>query len=332
MSNLVQGALYPAVRPKDIRGFEIPLAPLSEQKRIADKLDALLARVDACRERLDRVPLILKRFRQAVLAAATSGKLTEEWREEQGLSYERWQRRSLGELVQELKNGLSPKPNKEPPGTPILRISSVRPFTVNFEDLRYLSSHIPVESYFLQTNDLLFTRYNGSLELVGVCARVKNLPNHSIVYPDKLIRVKVHEEQALPEFIEITANAPSSRNFIEALAKTTAGQTGISGKDLKSLQVALPNLPEQHEIVRRVETLFAYADRLEARYNAARTQVERLAPALLAKAFRGELVPQDPNDEPASVLLERIHAKSVAQPKTKHRQQCSFPGWVKEAG
>jgi type I restriction enzyme S subunit len=81
MSNLVQGALYPAVRPKDIRGFEISLAPLNEQKRIADKLDTLLARVDACRERLDRVPTVLKRFRQAVLAAATSGQLTEEWRQ-----------------------------------------------------------------------------------------------------------------------------------------------------------------------------------------------------------------------------------------------------------
>ena len=56
-----------------------------EQKRIVDKLDAVLARVDACRERLDRVPDILKRFRQAVLAAATSGKLTEDWRETQEL-------------------------------------------------------------------------------------------------------------------------------------------------------------------------------------------------------------------------------------------------------
>ncbi len=82
MSDLVQGALYPAVRSKDVRGFNTALAPLSEQKRIADKLDALLARVDACRGRLDRVPGILKRFRQSVLAAATSGELTREWREE----------------------------------------------------------------------------------------------------------------------------------------------------------------------------------------------------------------------------------------------------------
>jgi len=83
---------------------------------------------------------------------------------------------------------------------------------------------------------------------------------------------------------------------------------GINIGDVRALQVPLPSREEQNEIVRRVEALFAYTDRLEARYTAARAQVERLTPALLAKAFRGELVPQDPNDEPASVLLERIRA------------------------
>lgn len=79
----------------------------------------------------------------------------------------------------------------------------------------------------------------------------------------------------------------------------------------------LPSNQEQIEIVRRVETLFAYADRLEARYAAARTQVEKLTPALLAKAFRGELVPQDPNDEPASELLARIKSSKSIQTKKK---------------
>jgi type I restriction enzyme S subunit len=76
------GIGQPNVNGSKLKNLRIPLAPLNEQKRIADKLDAVLARVDACRERLDRVPAILKRFRQSVLAAATSGKLTEEWREE----------------------------------------------------------------------------------------------------------------------------------------------------------------------------------------------------------------------------------------------------------
>jgi type I restriction enzyme, S subunit len=86
---------------------------------------------------------------------------------------------------------------------------------------------------------------------------------------------------------------------------------------MEKLPVRLPPIEEQQEIVRRVETLFAYTDRLEARYTAAHAQVERLTPALLAKDFRGELVPQDPNDEPASALLKRIHATRAAQPTAK---------------
>jgi type I restriction enzyme, S subunit len=103
MSELVQGALYPAVRSKDVRGYVAPLASLNEQKRIADKLDALIARVDACCERLDRVPGILKRFRQAVLTAATSGKLTEEWREDQIL--DDWQTVSIEAVASEIFDG-----------------------------------------------------------------------------------------------------------------------------------------------------------------------------------------------------------------------------------
>ena len=83
----------------------------------------------------------------------------------------------------------------------------------------------------------------------------------------------------------------------------------------------LPSLAEQTEIVRCVESLFALADRLEARVSTARAKVATLTPATLAKAFLGQLVPQDPNDEPASVLLERIRAEreASAPPKTRRR-------------
>ncbi len=91
-------------------------------------------------------------------------------------------------------------------------------------------------------------------------------------------------------------------------------QPALNGAKVRAFPLPLPTRDEQREIVRRVESIFAYADRLEARYAAARAQVERLTPALLAKAFRGELVPQDPDDEPASVLLERIRAARAAAP------------------
>jgi type I restriction enzyme S subunit len=82
------------------------------------------------------------------------------------------------------------------------------------------------------------------------------------------------------------------------------------------LIVPVPSTEEQTEIVRRVEELFAYADRIETRYQAARARIDKLTPAILAKAFRGELVPQNPDDEPASVLLERIQASRAADTVT----------------
>ena len=94
---------------------------------------------------------------------------------------------------------------------------------------------------------------------------------------------------------------------LATFAPATA-QKNINVGILNQVQVPLPPLPEQHEIVRRVEQFFTLADQLEARYAKAQAYVDKLTPSLLAKAFRGELVPQDANDEPASVLLERIKA------------------------
>lgn len=85
---------------------------------------------------------------------------------------------------------------------------------------------------------------------------------------------------------------------------------------LAALPISLPPADEQAEIVRRVEALFNLADRIEARYTAARAQAQRLSPLILAKAFRGELVQQDPQDEPAAALLERIAATNPAKART----------------
>lgn len=96
---------------------------------------------------------------------------------------------------------------------------------------------------------------------------------------------------------------------------------GINIGDVRALQVPIPSRGEQDEIVRRVDVLFAFADRMEARYTAARRQVDRLTPALLDKAFRGELVPQDPDDEPASLLLERIRAARAHTPSSNRKRR-----------
>jgi type I restriction enzyme, S subunit len=327
VSSMARGVNINNLKKSHFEELSLPLAPLNEQRRIAAKLDTTLAAVDACRQRLDGVEALLKRFRQAVLAVATSGELTREWREEMGMNeYARSVR--LGDVIHEMRNGLSPKPSPTPPGAKILRIGAIRPGCVDLEDHRYLDLPMKdLETYALRVGDLIFTRYNGTLEFVGVCGLVRELGDFYI-YPDKLIRVRCDSEKALSAYLEIAFSATSVRAQIESLVKSSAGQKGVSGADLKGVRFSLPSLDEQQEIIRRAEQLFSLADQLEARLTAARQIVERLTPALLAKAFRGELVPQDPNDEPASVLLERIRAArqtdaAAAKPPRRGRRKAA---------
>jgi type I restriction enzyme S subunit len=328
-----------AIYQRDLMQINVPLPPLAEQTRIAQKLDELLAQVDTLKARLDAIPALLKRFRQSTLAAAVSGRLTEEWRAQNvgwvdegnptavpnrdddcwvSQAQPNLRTEPFSALIKEMRNGLSAKPNEDGKGTPILRISSVRSGSVEQTGVRYLECGAADQArYALKTGDLLFTRYNGSLDLVGVCGLVKHLKHSVLVYPDKLIRVRADESKILASYLEVYFTSPNMREIVMALVKSTSGQKGISGQDLKNLLISYPSLIEQTEIVRRVEQLFAFADQLEAKVASAKSRIDHLTQSILAKAFRGELVPQDPNDEPASVLFARIQTQHAAAPKAK---------------
>jgi len=313
----------------NLGNLQLPIPPLNEQKRIADKLDTLLAAVDACRARLDKVPALIKRFRQSVLAAATSGALTEDWRECLKLEDKKeifgttdagidtWRTVRLADVIFEMRNGLSPKPSETPPGSKILRIGSVRPGRIDFDDHRYLLvSEKDAIQYQISRGDLLFTRYNGTQEFVGVCGLVRDDVN-DYVYPDKLIRVRVNRDLIYPEYLEMVFGAPAIRLQIDEFIKSSAGQKGISGADLKATEFSLPTLQEQREIVQRVETLLTVADKLDRRLAETQKRIGQLTPSILAQAFRGELVEQDPSDEPAIVLLEKIASPSASKRTAK---------------
>ena len=133
-----------------------------------------------------------------------------------------------------------------------------------------------------------------------------------------------------PDFqAELLMHWLNSPVILRRVQELTGGSASphLNVRDIKNFPTPIPPVPEQHEMVRRVESLFALADNIEQRYKKAQAFIDKLTPSLLAKAFRGELVPQDPNDEPASVLLERIKAESEKENKANregvrgHRSQ-----------
>ena len=225
-----------------------------------------------------------------MLKAAVEGKLLENGKVESGEMSEGWQQVEFNEIITSLKNGyFYGRPTTEPIGIPILRISAVRPMSVNYSDLRYVPQikEEDIQSYFLSKGDLLFTRYNGNLSLVGACGLVRE-GNPQVIYPDKLIRVRV-QEVALPEYLEIYFATITARKYIEARVKSTAGQHGISGGDIKSIPVILPPLEEQRRIVAEVERRLSVARQVEAAVEAALVRASRLRQAVLKSAFEGRL-------------------------------------------
>ena len=309
MSDLVQGALYPAVRSKDVRAHVVPLAPQAEQTRIANQLDTLLTRIQACNDRFDAIPALLKRFRQTVLDAAITGTLTKDWRTDLDFQVKEVALRDLGVV----SGGLT-KNSKRDSLTlrkPYLRVANVHANYLKLGDVTEIGlTPAEYEKTRLQTGDLLIVEGNGSLDHIGRVAMWRS-EFAECSHQNHLIRWRAGPD-ALANYVLLWLLSPSGRSQIVAAASSSTGLHTLSVSKIGSLTLRMPSLEDQAEIVRRVEALFALADHIEARCIAAHAQARRLNPLVLAKAFRGELVPQDPNDEPASALLARIASSNTA--------------------
>ena len=313
------GMNMPRLGTDSAKAAPLVLAPRKEQTRIADQLDKLLARIQACNDRLEFIPALLKRFRQAVLSAAISGELDDylPFPEEfipLSRAFPVVSLRSV--LAEPLRNGKSVRDGN---GLPILRLTSLKAGSIDLSETKLgdWSGISDTNRFLIHNGDYLVSRGNGSKELVGRGGLVLGC-KQDIAFPDTMIRIRLDSERVFPSYLSYAWSSPLIRLQIEQAAKTTAGIWKVSQPDLENIRIPLPTLDEQREIVRRVEALFKLADRIEAGYNAARTQAQRLTPLLLAKVFRGELLPQDPNDEPADILLKRIATKratAAAQPR-----------------
>ena len=351
LADLDTSTAIPGLNRNDVYKQKILLPPLAEQKRIVAKVEELLARVNATKDRLSKVSMIMKRFRQSVLAAACSGRLTADWREK-NLDVEPTSE-LLKRILQDRKkpkksylNGTneeediyfdipdswsfcffedicSNKPHAikagpfgssltkscyTPSGYKIYGQEQVIRGDPNYGDY-YIDKRkfLELKSCEVEARDLL-------ISLVGTIGKVLIIPDKfekGIINP-RLVKVSLHSEIS-PEYI---AKYLGSTLAINMFKRDSHGGTMeiLNLKMLKALPIPLPPKIEQHEIVRRVESMFKLADTIEKRVAVAASRSEKLIQAILAKAFRGELVPTEAklarregrSYESASDLLARI--------------------------
>ncbi|MCE9873788.1 restriction endonuclease subunit S [Hafnia alvei] len=321
----ISGSAQPQITGQGLKKVRVPLPSFSEQKIIADKLDTLLAQVDNTKARLEQIPQILKRFRQAVLAAAVSGKLTEEWRVSNGLGA--WEPQKIGDIVSQIESGKSLKCIETPPQEHeygIVKISAVTWGEYNEAE----SKTLPNKSDFIETRrvndgDFLISRAN-TIELLGAPVIVHKTTKN-LMLSDKVLRLVMEDEHK--KWLSIFLRSPSGRKEIES--RSTGNQLSmrnIGQKALLDIDLPKPPISEQTEIVRRVEQLFAYADGIEKQVQNALERVNNLTQSILAKAFRGELTAQWRAENPdlisgensAQALLAKIQQQR-ANTKTAKR-------------
>lgn len=309
----IKGTTRPRINLGIIRDLNLPIASISEQKIIAEKLDTLLAQVDSTKARLEQIPQILKRFRQAVLSAAVSGRLTKVWREknQDSSSSGEWQQFALSELGVLSRGKSKHRPRNDP-----RLFGDTYPFIQTGEVANSsgrIKSATKFYSEFGLSQSKLFPQ--GTL-CITIAANIADTAILDIdaCFPDSVVGFIPKKNKSHVLFIKYLIDA--NKEDLEAYAPATA-QKNINLKVLNDLRFPMPGIEEQHEIVRRVEQLFAYADTIEKQVNNALTRVNSLTQSILAKAFRGELTAQWRAENPdlisgensAVALLEKIKAE-----------------------
>ncbi|MBZ0247254.1 MAG: restriction endonuclease subunit S [Cyclobacteriaceae bacterium] len=315
-----------------LKEVKIPIAPLPEQKRIVAKLDALMEKIESSRERLEKIPIILKRFRQSILSAAVSGKLTEEWRENKDYNEETnlpssWDFVLIDRLVRSTKSDIRTGPfgtslkksEHQAKGVPVWGIESIGEnglFTSHNKIFVTSQKAKELKSFEVRGGDIIISR---SGTVGEICILPDEVPFGLI--STNLMKIVLDKSTILPKFFCWLFDG----SFIvkDKLNDLCKGSTRIflTQTILKQINYPLPSIEEQKQIILRVEGLFGFADKIEARYLKAKAQFDKLPQCLLAKAFRGELVAQDPNDEPASELLERILQEKNEKPNISYKKK-----------
>lgn len=291
----------------NLKRLPIPVPPAEEQRRLVARLDSLRARSSRARQELDHIPKLIERYKQAILAKGFSGSDDAE-------------EVALGDLIADgPQNGLYLPKSQYGDGTPILRIENY-----GFDGAEPMTawSRVKIKSdiaakYALAPGDIVINRVNSPSHLgKSLLVLDAHVP---AVFESNMMRMRL-SDSVLPEYVQLFLGSEMGRKQLIADAKWAVNQASINQGDVCRIIVPLPSIATQSRVIAEIRVAMAWLDKIATEHARAEHLLPKLDQAVLAKAFRGELVPQDPNDEPASVLLERIKAARAGKAPEKRRR------------
>ncbi len=351
---MAHATTLPSLPLSKVRGAPIPLAPLQEQLRLVAAIEEQFSQIDAGVTALHRARRSLKRMRAAVVQAAVTGRLVPQdandepatlllrrlleqrqvgWSidghhghypqpdEREGVVGDLpsgWAWTKVDQLVVRIDYGTSARCSAElKDGVPVLRMGNIQDGELDFSNLKYLPEYHPeIENLLLRDGDILFNRTN-SPELVGKSAVFRNF-SRPVIFASYLIRLRL-SPLVDPRWISLFINGPVGRSYVAAVRVQQVGQANVNGTKLAAMPIALPPIAEQRRILDEADRQLAAVKALDLLASRAEQHGRRLKQGILAYGFKGRLVPQDPSEEPATILLDRIRAGRAASGSLSHQ-------------
>lgn len=303
IEDLAYGGAQPNISSSKIEGITIPFPPLPEQERIVAKLDVLFGQIDHMKKSLERIPQLLANFKQQMLTQAVTGKLTEVWRK--GREFDEWRFLSIQDLSTKVGSGATPKGGSavyKDSGIPLIRSMNVHFGGLNYEGLVFIDDYQAekLKNVEVIEKDVLLNITGASIG--RVCIAPREMSGARVNQHVTIIRTN---QLILPEYLNLYLSSKLIQDFIyeENYGVTRQALTKTQVLDIK---INVPSKDEQLEIINHIESLFLKVSTIEVLYHALKDKIHSLPQSLLSKAFKGELLPQLPEDGDANDLLKEI--------------------------
>lgn len=300
-----KGGAQPNISQEIIKSHEFPLPPLSEQHRIVDRIESLFAKLDEAKQKAQDALDSFETRKAAILHKAFTGELTAQWRKEHGVGMESWDGLQWGSFIVSIEAGKNWNAEGRPPRADEFGVVKVSAVTWGeFNEVESKTCTVEEqwnENVQIHEGDFLFSRAN-TLQLVGNCVIVKSI-SRRLMLSDKILRFKF-DKRVIPEYVLHFTRSNLYRNQIEQLASGNQdGMRNVSQKNMKLVEFPIPKLEEQAEIVRLLDDILDKEQQAKEAAEGVLEQIDLIKKAILARAFRGELDTNDPNEESAVSLL-----------------------------
>ena len=303
IQEVITTGCQPKLAIKKIEQLKIPLPPINEQQRIVERIESLFVKLDRAKELIENTLAQFEQNKMAILHKAFIGELTAKWRKENNIDLSSWQEKTIDELCTSLKYGTSKK-SKPEGSVVVLRMGNLQNGEIDWSNLMYTDDKDDIEKYLLKKGDVLFNRTN-SPELVGKTSIYRG--EYPAIYAGYLIKLD-YGKDIIGEYLNYMMNSTKAKHYCYTVKTDGVSQSNINAKKIGAFEIPVPTIEEQQEIVNIL-------DKLLAKYNKIKNleqqleKIELLKKAILAKAFRGELGTNNPDEESAENLLKEILAE-----------------------